>query len=214
MDKRLLIIMATAALVLLTVLSGCTSQQPATPAPTTTIQTPPPVTTVSVTTAATAAPSVSFTTQETKAVKILLRTKGNITPQSFKTFDFSSLGEEFSKVGVDYKIDLKADKPLLGYAVTTTQAAQLRSNELTPTILAGSSDKINWGLITPNMVLDKVTDGSQTFTITAETPYVYVIDGRYLATGNATKDNVPINYDLTITKIYYPVPTPQPNLKY
>jgi hypothetical protein len=186
--------------------SGCTSQQaaPATPVATQTVvpvtsavtDTPAPVST-----AAKAAETTRETRTETE--KVILTTKGTISPTEFKTFDFKSMGDEYSQVGVKYKITLKADKPVIGFAVTRTQADQLQSNEMTPQYTSGS-DKIQWGLITPYMSLEKVTDSTKTFTVETVNPYVYVVDARWMTSDNDYKTTAPFNYELTIVKITTP----------
>ncbi|MFA6226578.1 MAG: hypothetical protein WC620_10505 [Methanoregula sp.] len=144
-------------LALVIAISGCTSQQaaPATPPAT-------PVTVLS-TIPATATPAAALpekTAEVTKTEtrpdveKVILTTKGMISRTEFKTFDFKSMGDEFSQPGVKYRITLKADKPVIAYAVTNTQASELQGDIMTPQYVS-SSDKIQWGLITPYMNLGK-----------------------------------------------------------
>lgn len=210
MDRRLFSCTVIVTLVVFIALSGCTSPS-GTPAAAqtsvpTTIQTPP---------VATGAPVVTQTVKETGTAretptdveKVILHEKGMLSPTSFKTFDFKAMGDEFSQIGVKYQITIKADKPVIGYAVTTLQSDELQGNEFIPQYMP-SSEKIQWGLITPYMVMEKATDTTKTFTVDKIAPYVYVIDGRWMGFDNLYKSAPPFNYEITITKIYNPHPTP------
>ena len=97
------------------------------------------------------------------------------------------------------EIVLEADKPVLGYAVTTYQADQLAGNLMTPNYVT-HSDKIQWGLIEPSMVMEKVTDDTKTFTVDKEAFYSYVIDGRWMQSVDEYADTEPFGYTLTIMK--------------
>lgn len=191
-------------------LAGCTAQQAPAPAPVTTVNAPaaPAPGTPAVTAALeTAKPekTVAAPRAETREStgKVILSTKGLISPTEYKTFDFKSMGDEFSKIGEKYTITLKADKPVIGYAVTASQAGELTGSELIPRY-DSTSDKIQWGLITPYMSLGKVTDSSKTFTVETINPYVYVVDARWMGSDNDYKSLPAFNYELTITKIAAP----------
>ncbi|MEI7856797.1 MAG: hypothetical protein WCH85_04760 [Methanomicrobiales archaeon] len=193
--------------------SGCTSPQsaaatpPATqPAtPVTVITTIPPTAVVTTPVAAITekTPEVTKTATRAEVETLLLTTKGMISPTEFKTYDFKAMGDQFSKIGVKYRITLKSDKPVFGYAVTATQASELQGNTMIP-VEDSSADKIQWGLITPYMSLGKVTDETKTFTVETIAPYVYVVDARWMESDENYVKTPPFNYELTITKITSP----------
>jgi hypothetical protein len=223
MAQKPVLFLIMALLAIAIAFSGCTSQPaaPVTPVATTVATTivttvPVPATPVVNTTAAPVKPVT--TDNQTKpaiqnnAEKVILNTKGLISPKDFKTFDFASMGEQFSQLGVKYRITVIADKPVIGYAVDNMQVPELPGNEMTPQYVSGS-DKIQWGLITPYMTLGKVTNSTQTFTVDKIAPYVYVLDGRWMQFDNDYKNTTPFNYQITITKIYNPNPDATP-LKY
>jgi hypothetical protein len=207
MSQRSVFCLLLVLLVTAVAFSGCTTQQaaPATPAATTIATPAAPPSTLAVTAAASPEKTTVITKTETKAAveKVILNTKGMISPTEYKIYDFKSMGDEFSKVGERYKITLKADKPVIGYAVTSTQASELAGNELIPQYVAGS-DKIQWGLITPYMVIGKVTSSTETFTVETVNPYVYVVDARWMGFDNDYKTSPAFNYTLTIAKITAP----------
>ena len=191
-------------LLILALIAGCTSE-PAAPVPATT--NPPTAQTVVVTTTltetATPVPPVPVATI-TKATtvpvaKVIVTDKGIVTPDTFKTYDLEGRAGVFSRIGDKYTITIKADKPVLGYAVDAYQAQQLQGSLLTPQYLSQSS-KVNWGLVKPFMVMEKVTNSEETFTISEIHPYVYVIDGRWMGFDENYKSIQGVNYELTITK--------------
>lgn len=210
MVKRSVLCCFLVLLITAVAFAGCTSHQAPAPAPVATVSAP--AAPAPGTPAVTAAPetakpekSVEAPLAETREAtgKVILSTKGLIGPTEYKTFDFKSMGDEFSKIGEKYTITLKADKPVLGYAVTTTQADELQGREMTPSY-DSSSDKIQWGLITPYMSLGKVTDSSKTFTVDAIHQYVYVVDARWMQSNNDYKNLPAFNYELTISKVPAP----------
>jgi hypothetical protein len=109
------------------------------------------------------------------------------------------MGEPLQKLGTTYTIIIKADKPVLGYAVTTYQADQLKGNLMTPHYVS-HSDKIQWGLIEPFMVMEKVTDEKKTFSVEKEAFFAYVIDGRWMQSIDEYAATEPFGYTLTIMK--------------
>lgn len=135
--------------------------------------------------------------------KVILTTKGTLSPTEYKTYDFKAMGDQFSQLGEKYRITIKADKPVIGYAVTSTQAAELKGNTMVPHYTT-SSDKVQWGQITPYMMLENVTDSSKTFTVDTIAPYVYVIDARWMASDEKFRSTKPFAYELTIVKITNP----------
>lgn len=203
MSQRLVVCILMILLVMAVMFSGCTSPQsgPATQ--------PAAVLSTSPTTAPIATPALALTEKMAEVTKsetrgdiekVILTTSGTISPNEFKTFDFKAMGDQFSAIGVKYRITLKSDKPVLGYAVTATQASELRGNTMIPQV-DSSADKIQWGLITPYMSLGKVTDETKTFTIDTIAPYVYVVDARWMESDENYVKTQPFNYELSITKI-------------
>jgi hypothetical protein len=189
-------------------LSGCTvnlGAPAATPAPTTILtvsptipttaeQTPAPVTTTVVTTAA--------ATSAAPAGKEVLHETGILTTKSYKTYDFKTLmGYKFLYPKDKFKITIKSEKPVLGYAVNTEQAGQLQGSQLIPRyqtyIKAGGLD---WGLIDPDMVMERATDSTKEFTLTDVGPLTYVIDGRWMGFDSSYDNTQPFTYEITIVK--------------
>ena len=130
---------------------------------------------------------------------VIFSESGTISPKTYKTYEFRTMGEPLQEMGTKYTIIIKADKPVLGYAVTTYQADQLAGNLMTPNYVT-HSDKIQWGLIEPSMVMEKVTDDTKTFTVDKEAFYSYVIDGRWMQSVDEYADTEPFGYTLTIMK--------------
>lgn len=181
--------------------TGCTSTQapPATPAPApvTTPAAPGPVATPAATEPVTTAATLPGTT--TKAGNVIFTTSGTISPSTYTTYDFRTMGEPLQELGETYTIIIKADKPVLGYAVTTYQADQLKGDLLTPKYVS-HSDKVQWGLVEPQMIMEKVTDDKKTFSVEKEAFYAYVIDGRWMQSVDEYANTPPFGYTLTIIK--------------
>ena len=210
MDRRFVFPVVMATIVVFIVLAGCTSPSATPPANQTTvpttIQTPAPATTAPVVTTAVKA-TVTAVKTETTVEEVILHQTGILSPTSFQTYNLQTTKDQFSQIGTKYKVTIKADKPVIGYAVTTAQTDVLQGSEFTPQYVP-SSDKIQWGLITPYMAMGKVTDATNTFTVDKIAPYVYVVDGRWMGFDDTYKSTPPFNYEITITKIYNPNPTP------
>jgi hypothetical protein len=207
--------------------AGCAS--PSAPAP---VQTPPPTTlvptslptTVITTPPNTIAPSatttaVTSTPVTTSSEKEILHEKGMLTTTSYKTYDFKDMGFKFVYPGDKFWITIKAEKPVLGYALNTEQASQLEGSQLIPRYESYST-KVQWGLIDPSFVIEKATDSTEEFIYGNYIEYrfengkyvemlktkgevhrlTYVIDGRWMSY-DPVYDNVqPFNYEITITK--------------
>ena len=181
--------------------AGCTSTQapPAapTPAPATTVTeiqtTAPPATPEPAATVTTAAVAT------TKSGTVIFTRSDMISPSTFKTYDFRTMGEPLQELGTSYTIIITAEKPVLGYAVTTYQADQLKGDTMTPKYVS-HSNKIQWGLIEPYMVMEKATDETRTFRVEKEAFYAYVIDGRWMQSVDEYASTGPFEYTLTITK--------------
>lgn len=181
--------------------AGCTTTQapPVTPAPA-------PATTVTGIQAtappAPAEPAATVTTaaEATKKSGTVIFTKSDIiSPTTYKTYDFRTMGEPLQKLGTSYTIIIKAEKPVLGYAVTTYQADQLKGDTMTPKYVS-HSNKIQWGLAEPYMVMEKATDDMKTFSVEKEAFYAYVIDGRWMQSVDEYASTEPFGYTLTIMK--------------
>ena len=140
-------------------IAGCASPSapaPApvqTPAPTTVIQTIPPATSeatiVSVTTTVGTKP-----TTEAVVEKEILYDTGILTTKTYKTYDFKDLGFKFIYPGDKFRITIKAEKPVLGYALNSEQATGLQGSQLIPHY-ESYSNKVQWGLIDPSLSLRK-----------------------------------------------------------
>jgi hypothetical protein len=148
------------------------------------------VTTTIVTSTATTAP----------VDKEVLHETGILTTKTYKTYDFKTLmGYKFLYPGDKFKITIRAEKPVLGYAVNTEQAGQLQGSQLIPryqTYLKG----VDWGLIEPEMVLEKATDITREFTLQEVRPLTYVVDGRWMGYDSNYDNTPPFTYEITIVK--------------
>ena len=186
--------------------AGCTSPSNAPAAPTTiptTIQTIP-STTVGQTTVPVApvTPTPSVIITATTAVpegNEVLHDTGTLTTKSFKTYDFKTLGFKFLYPKDIFKITIKSEKPVLGYAMNTEQARQLEGSQLIPRYQTYTKG-VDWGLIEPSMVLEKATDTTKEFTIENVGPLTYVVDGRWMSYDSVYDAVQPFTYEITIVK--------------
>jgi hypothetical protein len=97
-----------------------------------------------------------------------------------------------------FKITIKSEQPVLGYALSTERAGQLTG--LIPRYQPYIKGGIDWGLIEPVMVMEKATDTTQEFTLEDTGPYTYVVDGRWMGY-ESDYDNIgPFKYEITIVK--------------
>jgi len=187
--------------------AGCLS--PPTPAP---VQTQPPTTIVptslppTVTTTPTGTIASSVTTITVTSMpgtpdteKEILHEKGMLTTTTFKAYDFKALGYKFLYPNDKFRITLKAEKPVLGYAVNSEQAMQLQGSTLVPHY-ESYSKKIQWGLVDASMVLEKATDVTREFTVEDVGPISYVVDGRWMSFDPIYDGTPPFSYELIITK--------------
>jgi hypothetical protein len=207
-------------------IAGCASPSGSAPVQTvvpTTVQTPLPakgmetplvtaVTTLKTTT-------VTIAPVQTSAEKEILHETGILTTKSFKTYDFKDMGFKFIYPGDKFRITIKAEKPVLGYALNTEQATGLQGSQLIPHY-ESYSKKVQWGLIDPSFVLEKATDSTGEFiygdyieyryedgkniamnkTKGEVHPLTYVVDGRWMSY-DPVYDNVQtFNYEITIIK--------------
>jgi hypothetical protein len=161
------------------------------PPATTVVQTTVPVTTTIVTTAATTAPT---------EVQVLHET-GTLTTKTYKTYDFKTLmGYKFLYPNDKFRITIKSEKPVLGYAVTTEQAGELQGSQLIPRYQTYIKGGIDWGLISPVMVMEKATDSTKEFTLTDVGALTYVVDGRWMSYDSTYDGTPPFTYEITIVK--------------
>ena len=203
-------------------IAGCASPSaPApvqTPSPTTVIQTIPPATSE-----ATLVPVTTtvVTTQTTGAVieKEILHDTGILTTKTYKTYDFKDLGFKFIYPGDKFRITIKAEKPVLGYALNSEQATGLEGSQLIPHY-ESYSKKVQWGLIDPSFVLEKATNSTGEFvygdyieyrydgdkyiamnkTKGEVHPLTYVVDGRWMSYDPVYDNIQTFTYEITITK--------------
>ena len=221
MSKKSLIWAGTCLIVTM-VIAGCvspsTSYQVQTPPPTKAIQTVPPTiidaTTVTVTTAI-----VTTKPPETVVEKEILHDTGILTTKTYKTYDFKDLGFKFIYPGDKFRVTIKAEKPVLGYALNTEQATGLQGSQLIPHY-ESYSKKIQWGLIDPSFVLEKATNSTGEFiygdyieyryddgnyvamnkTKGEVHPLTYVVDGRWMSYDPVFDNIQTFSYEITITK--------------
>ena len=185
--------------------AGCVS--PPAPAP---VQTQPPTTivptslppTVTTTPTSTIASSVTTVTVTSMPVttgteKEILHEKGMLTTTTFQTYDFKTLGYKFLYPNDKFRITIKSEKPVLGYAVNSEQALQLQG--LTPHYESYSKN-VQWGLVDASMVLEKATDVTKEFTVEEVGPISYVVDGRWMSFEPIYDGTPPFSYELIITK--------------
>lgn len=146
----------------------------------------------------------------------ILRDKGILTTKTYKTYDFKAMGFKFVYPGNKFRITIRSEKPVLGYALNTEQAEGLQGSQLIPHYVPHST-KVQWGLIDPSFVLEKATDSTKEFIfgdyVRADkdgiekvwnkgevSPLTYVVDGRWM-TYDPIYDNVQtFTYEITITK--------------
>jgi hypothetical protein len=216
------LIWAGVCLIITMVIAGCVS--PSTPAP---VQTPAPTTAIQTvlptTIAATTVPvkTAVMTTKPIEAFveKEILHDTGILTTKTFKTYDFKDMGFKFIYPGDKFRITIKAEKPVMGYALNTEQATGLQGSQLIPHY-ESYSKKVQWGLIDPSFILEKATDSTGEFiygdyveyryegdkyiamnkTKGEVHPLTYVVDGRWMSYDPVYDNIQTFTYDITITK--------------
>ena len=189
------LIWAGVCLIVTIMVAGCAS--PSAPAP---VQTPEPTTVIQTVLPTTVgAPTVTLTTAlvttkpaEGVVEKEILHDTGILTTKTYKTYDFKEMGFKFIYPGDKFRISIKAEKPVPGYALNTEQATGLEGSQLIPHY-ESYSKKVQWGLIDPSFVLEKATDSTGEFIYGDYIEYRYD-DGNYVAM-NKTKGEVhPLTY--------------------
>jgi hypothetical protein len=191
-------------------IAGCASPSGSAPAQTvvpTTVQRSLP-TTVMETPIVTVATTIKTTTvistpAPTSAEKEILHEKGMLTTTTFKTYDFKDLGYKFLYPNDKFRVTLKSEKPVLGYAINSEQALQLQGSQLVPHYESYSKN-IQWGFVKASMVLEKVTDVTREFTVEDVGPLSYAVDGRWMSFDPVYDGTPPFSYELIITKISGP----------
>ena len=63
------------------------------------------------------------------------------------------------------------------------------------------SQKVDWGLIEPVMVMEKVTDPTKEFTLDEVGSLSYVVDGRWMSFDSMYDNAAPFSYEFTTVKI-------------
>jgi len=187
------LLLVTVLLVAVVCIAGCTVNVGA-PTPTTvptTVQTAPPTTTAE----PTKVPVITslITTAETTAPagKVVLHETGILTTKTYKTYDFKTLmGYKFLYPKDKFRITIKSEKPVLGYALNTEQAGQLQGSQLIPryqTYVKGG--------------IEKATDTTKEFTLQDDVrALTYVVDGRWMGYDSNYDNTAPFNYEITIVK--------------
>jgi hypothetical protein len=162
---------------------------------------------------------VTNPTTEDVVEKEILYDTGILTTKTYKTYDFKDLGFKFIYPGDKFRITIKAEKPVLGYALNTEQATGLQGSQLIPHY-ESYSKKVQWGLIDPSFVLEKATNSTGEFiygdyveyryegdksiamnkTKGEVHPLTYVVDGRWLSYDPVYDNIQTFTYEITITK--------------
>jgi len=199
MRKSLLLL--AVLLVAAVCIAGC-SVNVGTPTPTTaptTVQTVPPTTTTEPTTVPVTTTIVTTAATTAPTEIVILHETGILTTKTYKTYDFKTLmGYKFLYPKDKFRITIKSQQPVLGYALSTEQAGQLQA--LIPRYQSYIKGGIDWGLIEPLMVVDKATDTTKEFTLEYTGPLTYVVDGRWMGYESVYDSTGPFTYEITIVK--------------
>ena len=202
MIRKKSLLLAVVLLVAAVCIAGCTVNL-GTPTPTTTIpttiQTVPPTTTTEPTTVPVTTTIVKTTATTAPTEIVVLHETGILTTKDYKTFDFKTLmGYKFLYPKDKFRITIKSEQPVLGYALSTERAGQLAA--LIPRYQSYIKGGIDWGLIEPVMVIEKATDTTKEFTLADTMPLTYVVDGRWMGYESVYTNTGPFKYETTIVK--------------
>ncbi len=202
MIRKKSLLLAVVLLVAAVCIAGCTVNL-GTPTPTTTIpttiQTVPPTTTTEPTTVPVTTTIVKTTATTAPTEIVVLHETGILTTKEYKTFDFKTLmGYKFLYPKDKFRITIKSEQPVLGYALSTERAGQLAA--LIPRYQSYIKGGIDWGLIEPVMVIEKATDTTKEFTLADTMPLTYVVDGRWMGYESVYTNTGPFKYEITIVK--------------
>jgi hypothetical protein len=195
------LLMGTVLILAFVCIAGCTVNM-GTPTPTATIPTtissvPPTITAEPTTIPVTTTIVKTATTAPTE--KVILHETGILTTKEYKTFDFKTLmGYKFLYPKDKFRITIKSEQPVLGYALSTERAGQLAA--LIPRYQSYIKGGIDWGLIEPVMVIEKATDTTKEFTLVDTMPLTYVVDGRWMGYESVYTNTAPFKYEITIVK--------------
>jgi len=130
---------------------------------------------------------------------VILHETGILTTKTYMTYDFKTLmGYKFLYPKDKFRITIKSEQPVLGYALSTLQAGQLTA--LIPRYESYIKGGPDWGLIEPVMIIEKATDTTKEFTLTETMPLTYVVDGRWMGYENVYANTGPFKYEITIVK--------------
>jgi hypothetical protein len=130
---------------------------------------------------------------------VVLHETGILTTKTYKTYDFKTLmGYKFLYPKDKFRITIKSQQPVLGYALSTERAGQLQA--LIPRYQSYIKGGIDWGLIEPVMVIEKATDTTKEFTLVDTMPLTYVVDGRWMGYESVYANTGPFRYEITIVK--------------
>jgi hypothetical protein len=204
MIRKKTILFMTVLLLAAVCITGCTVNVGA-PAMTTSIptavQTVPPITTIE----PTAVPiTTTFVTKAATTAPIgkeVLHETGILTTKTYKTYDFKTpMGYKFLYPKDKFKITIKSEKPVLGYALNTERAGQLEGSQLIPRYENYIKGGIDLGLIEPVMVIEKATDTTKEFTLEDVGPLTYVVDGRWMGYDSNYNNTAPFSYEINIVK--------------
>jgi hypothetical protein len=166
-----------------------------------TVQTVSPTTTAEPITTPVTPTIVATATTIAPAEKEVLHEIGMLTTTTYKTYDFKTMmGYKFLYPKDKFKITIKSEKPVLGYALNTEQAGQLQGSQLIPRYQTYVKGGIDWGLIEPVMVIEKATDTTKEFTLEDVGPLTYVVDGRWMGYDSMYDNTPPFSYEITIVK--------------
>jgi len=204
MNGKKTLLLVAVLLVAVVCITGCTVNVGA-PTPTTvptTVQTAPPTTTVEPTKVPVITTYITTAATTASTEKVVLHETGILTTKTYKTYDFKTLmGYKFLYPKDKFRITIKSEKPVLGYALNTEQAGQLQGSQLIPRYQTYVKGGIDWGLIEPVMVIEKATDTTKEFTLQDDVrPLTYVVDGRWMGYDSNYDNTAPFNYEITIVK--------------
>jgi len=201
MNRKMTILLVATLLIASVCIAGC-SMNPGTPVPTTTpttVQTVPPVTTTEATLIPVTTTVVTTAATTAPIEKVVLHETGILTTKTYMTYDFKTLmGYKFLYPKDKFRVTIKSEQPVLGYALSTLQAGQLAA--LSPRYQSYIKGGIDWGLIEPVMIIEKATDTTKEFTLTDTMPLTYVVDGRWMGYENVYTNTGPFKYEITIVK--------------
>lgn len=203
MIRKNFLVLVIVLLVAAVCIAGC-SFNLGTPTPTvvpTTLQTLPPAPTAEPTVVPVTSAVVTTTATPTQTTeKVILHETGILTTKTYMTYDFKTLmGYKFLYPKDKFRITIKSEQPVLGYALSTLQAGQLTA--LIPRYESYIKGGPDWGLIEPVMVIEKATDTTKEFTLTETMPLTYVVDGRWMGYESVYSTTGPFRYEITIVKI-------------